>query len=61
MAFYPKGAPDGLMGPRLLSYVSALSGLYHLSVLKIQRLLHDQYGTNFSTGQISEAQERIAR
>jgi transposase len=37
----PKGAPDGQMGPRLLSYVSVLSGLYHLSVRKIQRLLQD--------------------
>jgi transposase len=56
----PKGAPDGQMGPRLLSYVSVLSGLYHLSVRKIQRLLQDQYGTHFSTGLISEAQGRVS-
>ncbi|EDQ00900.1 hypothetical transposase [Shewanella benthica KT99] len=56
----PEEAPDGQMGPRLLSYVAVLSGLYHLSVRKIQRLLQDQYGTHFSTGLISEAQGRVS-
>ncbi|EDQ01553.1 transposase [Shewanella benthica KT99] len=56
----PEEAPDGQMGPRLLSYVAVLSGLYHLSVRKIQRLLQDQYGTHFSIGLISEAQGRVS-
>ncbi|EDQ01621.1 transposase [Shewanella benthica KT99] len=56
----PKDTSDGQMGPRLLSYVAVLSGLYHLSVRKIQRLLQDQYGTHFSTGLISEAQGRVS-
>lgn len=56
----PKGTSAGQMGPRLLSYVVVLSGLYHLSVRKIQRLLQDQSGTHFSTGLISEAQGRVS-
>ena len=56
----PRGVSTGQMGPRLLSYVAVLSGLYHLSVRKIQRLLQDQYGTHFSTGLISEAQGRVS-
>lgn len=48
------------MGPRLMSYIAVLAGQYHLSVRKIQRLLHDQYGTTFSIGAISESQGRIS-
>lgn len=48
------------MGPRLLSYISVLSGQYHMSIRKIQRLLKDQYGIHFSIGAISEAQGRVS-
>lgn len=59
-ASLPQDAPRGQMGPRLMSYISVLAGLYHLSVRKIQRLLSDQYGMTFSVGAISEAQGRIS-
>lgn len=56
----PETAPQGQMGPRLMSYISVLAGAYHLSIKKTQRLLHDQFGITFSTGAISEAQGRIS-
>ena len=56
----PNSAPNGQMGPRLLSHIAVLAGKYHLSVRKIQSLLHDQYGMTFSVGAISEAQGRIS-
>lgn len=43
----PNSAPNGQMGPRLLSHIAVLAGKYHLSVRKIQSLLHDQYGMTF--------------
>lgn len=56
----PDTAPSGQMGPRLLSHIAVLSGQYHLSVRKIQRLLKDQYGETFSIGAISEAQGKVS-
>jgi hypothetical protein len=56
----PQTASSNQMGPRLMSYISVLSGQYHLSVRKIQRLLIDQYGVHFSIGAVSEAQARIS-
>ncbi len=56
----PNAAPNGQMGPRLISYIAVLAGQYHLSVRKIQSLLRDQYGMTFSVGAISEAQGRIS-
>lgn len=56
----PESAPQGQMGPRLLSHIAILAGQYHLSVRKIQRLLKDQFATHFSTGTISEAQGRVS-
>lgn len=44
----PEGAPQGIMGPNLLSYTAVLAGQYHLSVRKIQSLLKEQLGTTFS-------------
>ncbi|MEB5529296.1 IS66 family transposase [Vibrio cholerae] len=56
----PEGAPQGIMGPNLLSYTAVLAGQYHLSVRKIQSLLKEQLGTTFSIGAISEAQTKVA-
>jgi transposase len=56
----PDCAPQGQIGPRLMSHIAVLAGQYHLSVRKIRQLLRDQYGTTFSTGAISEAQGRVS-
>ncbi|PCS22715.1 Mobile element protein [Candidatus Enterovibrio escicola] len=53
-------APSGQLDPRLLSHITVLSGQYHLSICKIQRLFMDQYGTHFSIGLISEAQGGVS-
>ncbi|WP_255334786.1 MULTISPECIES: IS66 family transposase [Xenorhabdus] len=59
-ATLPDDAPSGQLGPRLMSQMAVLSGQYHLSISKIQRLIRDTYGIHFSTGLISEAQGRIS-
>ena len=48
------------MGQNLLSYISVLTGQYHLSIRKVQSLLTSQFGATFSTGAISEAQGRVS-
>ncbi len=59
-AALPDDAPAGQLGPRLMSQMAVLSGQYHLSISKIQRLIRETYGIHFSTGLISEAQGRIS-
>ena len=56
----PESAPQGQMGPNLLSLIAMLTGQCHLSIRKIQSLLKEQYGLNFSTGTISEAQGKVS-
>ena len=56
----PVTASASQMGPNLLSYISVLTGQYHLSIRKVQSLLKSQFGTTFSTGAISEAQGRVS-
>lgn len=56
----PATASATQMGPNLLSYISVLTGKYHLSIRKIQSLLKSQFGNTFSTGAISEAQGRVS-
>ena len=56
----PESAPQGIMGPNLLSYIALLAGQYHLSVRKTRSLLQEQLGTTFSVGAISEAQTKVA-
>lgn len=56
----PTDAPQGQLGPRLLSYIAVLAGQFHLSVRKIQQLLKSQYGVHFSLGLISEAHGRVS-
>lgn len=52
----PPGVPSGQMGPGLVALISVLSGQYHLSTRKIQRLLGEILGIGFSLGAVSEAQ-----
>ena len=56
----PATASATQMGPNLLSYISILTGQYHLSVRKVQSLLQSQFGNTFSIGAISEAQGRVS-
>ena len=56
----PDTASTSQMGPNLLSYISVLTGQYHLSIRKVQSLLKSQFGDTFSTGAISEAQGRVS-
>lgn len=55
----PDDVPSGQMGPGLLSWISLLSGQFHLSTRQIQRFLQEQWQLGFSLGAISQAQGKV--
>lgn len=56
----PKDTPSGQMGPGLIAWIALMSGHFRLSTRSIQALLDMQWGLQFSTGAISQAQEPVA-
>jgi len=56
----PPDIPNGQMGPGLIAWIALMSGYFRLSTRSIQRFLAMQWGLQFSTGAISEAQEPVA-
>ncbi len=56
----PDDAPSGQLDPQLFSHIAVLSGQYHPSIRKIQRLLMAKYGTHFSIELISKTQGRVS-
>jgi hypothetical protein len=56
----PKDTPSGQMGPGLIAWIALMSGHFRLSTRSIQALLDMQWGLQFSTGAISEAQAPVA-
>ncbi|MDO9201805.1 MAG: IS66 family transposase, partial [Hydrogenophaga sp.] len=57
----PEGVPSGQLGPRALALVGTLSGQFHLTQGKIQRLLEQVMGLKFSIGTISMAHGHVAQ
>ena len=57
----PTGVPSGQLGPRVLALVGTLSGQFHLTQGKIQRLLAQVMGLRFSIGTISMAHGHVAQ
>ena len=57
----PAGVPSGQLGPRALALVGTLSGQFHLTQGKIQRLLAQVMGLRFSIGTISMAHGHVAQ
>ena len=60
-AALPSGVPSGQLGPRALALVGTLSGQFHLTQGKIQRLLGQVMGLKFSIGTISMAHGHVAQ
>ena len=60
-AALPPGVPSGQLGPRALALVGTLSGQFHLTQGKIQRLLAQVMGLKFSIGTISMAHGHVAQ
>jgi transposase len=60
-AALPTGVPSGQLGPRALALVGTLSGQFHLTQGKIQRLLAQVMGLQFSIGTISMAHGHVAQ
>lgn len=57
----PVGVPSGQLGPRALALVGTLSGQFHLTQGKIQRLLEQVMGLKFSIGTNSMAHGHVAQ
>jgi len=60
VAALPQEVPTGQMGPGLIAWIALMSGYFRLSTRSIRALLAMQWGLQFSTGAISEAQEPVA-
>lgn len=56
----PAGVPAGMLGPRLLSFVSMLTGELNLSRRKAQTLLLDMLGIKVSLGTLSQSEEIVS-
>ncbi len=52
--------PTSPFGPRLVSIVAALTGVYHLSRRRVQMLLHEFFGIDVSLGVISKMEARMS-
>ncbi len=52
--------PASAFGPRLMSVVAMLTGVYHLSRRKTVRLMWDVLGVRISLGAVSRAENRVA-
>lgn len=57
----PAGVPRGQLGPRALGAIGVLSTQYHLTVAKVQGVLREFLGLEFSLGTISNAQGLISQ
>ncbi len=57
---FPVWIPQGQMGAGLVSWISLVSGQYHLSIRQIQSLLEQQWQLRFSIGAISQAQRPVS-
>lgn len=55
----PEWVPRGQMGPGLLSWISILTGQFHLSTRQRQRFVQEQGCLSFSVGAISQAQGKV--
>lgn len=60
VAKLPTGVSGKLLGPRLMSWVAILSGCYHLSRRKVQRLLDELLGLPVSLGTLSNAEDHVS-
>lgn len=56
----PKGVPEGMFGPRLMSMVALSSGSYQLSKRQITQLLRDFFGVTLSLGTVSRIEKRVS-
>jgi len=55
----PEGVPRGAFGPRLVSTVALLTGLYRLSKRNTQRILNELFGVTISVGAVSNCERRV--
>lgn len=56
----PNVIPSSPFGPRLMSAVALLTGVYHLSRRKTVQLLSDLVGVNISLGAVSAVEARVS-
>lgn len=60
-AKFPEGVETSGYGARLQSVVASLSGEYHLSHTKVQRLVAEAWGVKLSRGSINRIRERVCQ
>jgi len=60
-AYDPKKIPSVAFGSCLTAVVALLTGAYHLSRRKTQKLLHELFGISVSLGAISSMEQRASQ
>lgn len=60
VSFAESEIPRSAFGPRLMSLVALLTGVYHVSRRKTAQLLSDMVGARLSLGSISAIEERVS-
>ena len=61
VAQFPNETPSGQLGPGLIAWIALMRGHFRLRTRHLQALLEMQWGLQFSTGAISEAQEPVSQ
>lgn len=56
----PKGIPNSAFGPRLMSLIATLTGVFHLAKRDAIQLVRDLYDITISEGSIINVEERVA-
>lgn len=56
----PKGVPNSTFGPRLMSLIATLTGVFHLAKRDAMQLVSDLYGIDISEGSVINVEERVA-
>lgn len=56
----PEGVPYSAFGPRLMTLVSNLTGVFHLSKKEARQLISDLYDVSISDGSITNIEKRVA-
>lgn len=59
-AYDPERIPSSPFGPRLMSAIALLTGVYHLSRCKTVQLLSDLVGVRISLGAVSAVEARVS-
>lgn len=60
IATLPRGIPDSAFGPKLMSLLATLTGVFHLSKREAIQLIKELYDVDVGLGSVSNIEERVS-